>query len=156
MGAGFNEDTRVKIPVILTLTRLGYKYLSLKNTPDAVSKIEKLTVRETPPPYGASTAIDKKTNIFTGIFFDALKRLNPQADEGAIKKHFNHVQTCLDNDDLGKEFYNLLTSPADIKLIDFEDFFRNTSYSFPTLFCFTIEFLKPFIRLYSGIRCSMF
>ena len=26
----FNEDTRVKIPAILTLTRLGYKYLSLK------------------------------------------------------------------------------------------------------------------------------
>lgn len=24
----FNEDTRVKIPAILTLTRLGYKYLS--------------------------------------------------------------------------------------------------------------------------------
>ena len=26
----FNEDTRVKIPAILHLCRLGYKYLSLK------------------------------------------------------------------------------------------------------------------------------
>ncbi|WP_419764640.1 MAG: hypothetical protein ACNI28_12740 [Arcobacter sp.] len=28
----YNEDTRVKIPSILHLTRLGYKYLSLKNS----------------------------------------------------------------------------------------------------------------------------
>lgn len=41
----FNEDTRVKIPAILTLTRLGYKYLSLK---------------------GAD--IDEETNIFLDIF----------------------------------------------------------------------------------------
>ena len=27
----FNEDTRVKIPTILHLIRLGYKYISLKN-----------------------------------------------------------------------------------------------------------------------------
>jgi hypothetical protein len=27
----FNEDSRVKIPALLHLTRLGYKYLSLKN-----------------------------------------------------------------------------------------------------------------------------
>jgi type I restriction enzyme R subunit len=28
----FNEDTRVKIPSILHLCRLGYEYLSLKDT----------------------------------------------------------------------------------------------------------------------------
>ena len=28
----FNEDSRVKIPSILHLTRLGYQYLSLKGT----------------------------------------------------------------------------------------------------------------------------
>lgn len=27
----FNENTRVKIPAILHLTRLGYKYVSLSN-----------------------------------------------------------------------------------------------------------------------------
>lgn len=27
----FNEVSRVKIPVILTLTRMGYDYISLKN-----------------------------------------------------------------------------------------------------------------------------
>ncbi|GHV41110.1 hypothetical protein AGMMS49546_16310 [Spirochaetia bacterium] len=35
MGTDFNEDTRVKIPAILTLTRLGYGYLSLKDAPIA-------------------------------------------------------------------------------------------------------------------------
>ena len=40
----FNEDTRVKIPAILTLTRLGYKYLSLKDRQDIDPKtnIEKI------------------------------------------------------------------------------------------------------------------
>ena len=41
----FNEDSRVKIPVILHLTKLGYEYMSLKNNSWATS-----------------------TNIFTNIF----------------------------------------------------------------------------------------
>ncbi|GHT68823.1 hypothetical protein FACS1894110_17200 [Spirochaetia bacterium] len=53
MGKDFNEDTRVKIPAILTLTRLGYGYLSLKGRAD----------------------IDTQTNIFTEIFFESLKRI---------------------------------------------------------------------------------
>ncbi len=44
-GMAFNEDTRVKIPAIITLTRLGYKYLSLKDA-----------------------KWDEETNIFTDIF----------------------------------------------------------------------------------------
>jgi type I restriction enzyme R subunit len=123
MGTGFNEDARVKIPAILALTRLGYSYLSLKDSSDSFCKSGD----------GQPPAIDKKTNIFTSIFFDALKRLNPEAadlhgksDESALKKHLGRIQTCLDNDDLGREFYGLLTSPPDIKMIDFEDFSRNT------------------------------
>ena len=45
----FNEDTRVKIPAILTLTRLGYKYLSLKNA-----------------------VWDTSTNIFTNIILQQI------------------------------------------------------------------------------------
>ncbi|MDA8512130.1 hypothetical protein [Citrobacter sp. Igbk 14] len=44
----FTEDTRVKIPVILHLIRLGYSYLSLK-----------------------TQAWDKETNIFPEIFTSA-------------------------------------------------------------------------------------
>jgi len=47
----FNEDSRVKLPAILHLTQLGYKYLSLK---EAVWDIE--------------------TNIFTDIFKKAIQK----------------------------------------------------------------------------------
>ena len=99
----FNEDTRVKIPAILTLTRLGYKYLSLKSRSD----------------------IDPKTNIFTDIFFDSLQRLNPNTEEEDLKKFFNKLQTLLDNDDLGKDFYNHLINSSGIKLVDWEHIEKN-------------------------------
>jgi len=50
----FNENTRVKIPAILHLTRLGYEYVSLKNA-----------------------AWDENTNIFTKIFDKSINRINP-------------------------------------------------------------------------------
>ena len=46
----FNEDSRVKIPSILHLTRLGYEYISLKNT-----------------------SWDENTNIFKDLFPDFRK-----------------------------------------------------------------------------------
>ncbi|WP_300451507.1 DEAD/DEAH box helicase family protein [uncultured Helicobacter sp.] len=54
----FNENTRVKIPSLLTLVRLGFEYISLndKNT---------------------KSAFHKQTNIFLTSFHSALKRLNP-------------------------------------------------------------------------------
>ena len=58
----FNEDTRVKIPAILTLTRLGYKYLSLK---------------------GAN--IDEETNIFLDIFAESIKKINSDVSDDDIK-----------------------------------------------------------------------
>jgi type I restriction enzyme R subunit len=101
----FNEDTRVKIPAILTLTRLGYGYLlSLKDRTD----------------------IDPQTNIFKDIFFDSLRNLNPNTEEDELQKFFGKIKTMLDNDDLGKEFYNMLTTSSGIKLIDWENPSRNT------------------------------
>ena len=49
----FNEDSRVKIPTILHLCRLGYEYLSLKEC-----------------------NWDEKNNIFTDIFFNKIKEIN--------------------------------------------------------------------------------
>ena len=109
----FNEDTRVKIPAILTLTRLGYKYLSLKDRQD----------------------IDPKTNIFTDIFFECLQKLNPNTEEEDLKKYFNKLQTMLDNDDLGKEFYNALINSSGIKLIDWENIGRNQLHVCTELTC---------------------
>lgn len=54
----FSEDSRVKIPCILHLVRLGYRYLSLK---------------------GAQW--DEATNIFPALFHEAVARINSDLGE---------------------------------------------------------------------------
>lgn len=49
----FNEDSRVKIPTILHLARLGYEYVSLKNA-----------------------VWDSETNIFPAIFKQSIANIN--------------------------------------------------------------------------------
>lgn len=99
----FNENTRVKIPAILHLSKLGYDYISLT---------------------GAN--IDENTNIFTDIFSESLLKINKDIEPYDIKKIFDEVSLALDNDDLGQEFYNKLIATSGIKLIDFKDFGNNT------------------------------
>ncbi|MGQ1786430.1 type I restriction endonuclease [Saccharicrinis sp. GN24d3] len=99
----FNEDSRVKIPTILHLIRLGYGYLSLSNQ-----------------------AWDESTNIFTDIFKESIQRLNPELSEGDIKRFYDEVALCLENEDLGKAFYEKLIEKSGNRLIDFEDFGNNT------------------------------
>jgi type I restriction enzyme, R subunit len=98
----FNEDSRVKIPTILHLEKLGYKYLSLKD--------EKW---------------DAKTNIFIDIFFQKIKQINPDFSESEIKNFYKEISLTLENEDLGKKFYENLTKKTGIKLIDFENFNNN-------------------------------
>ena len=99
----FNENTRVKIPAILHLCKLSYNYISLKN----VNR-------------------DEATNIFTDIFSDAIKRINQNLEEADIKRLLENISLALDNEDLGESFYNMLTVGSGIKLIDFNDFDKNT------------------------------
>lgn len=101
----FNEDTRVKIPAIITLTRLGYKYLSLKNV-----------------------KWDIETNIFTDIFSQSIKKINKDKNlsDDDIRRLLQDIKLELDNDDLGRKFYERLTSQAGIKLVDFANFDKNT------------------------------
>ena len=56
----FSEDTRVKIPALLHLTRLGYTYLSLKNA-----------------------TWDEATNIFPELFHSSIAAINPDATADA-------------------------------------------------------------------------
>lgn len=98
----FNENTRVKIPAILHLCRLGYKYISLK---DAKWNIQ--------------------TNIFVDIFNDSIKKMNVDVDDEKIKRLYDKINLALDNEDLGKQFYEMLLSNK-IKLIDFENFENNS------------------------------
>jgi len=99
----FNENTRVKIPAILHLCRLGYTYLSLKDTKR-----------------------NESTNIFTDIFTSSLKRINKKITQDEINKTLEDVTLALDNDDLGQTFYAMLTSSSGIRLIDFSDFQNNS------------------------------
>lgn len=99
----FNEDSRVKIPTILHLTRLDYNYLSLK---DAVWNTD--------------------TNIFTDIFLKCITEINDGLKLDDAKRLLDEVSLSLDNEDLGKAFYERLTQKSGIKLIDFENFDNNT------------------------------
>ena len=100
----FNEDSRVKIPSILHLTRLGYEYISLKNT-----------------------SWDENTNIFKDLFVSSIKNINKNKNlkDEEVLRVYDDISLLLDNDDLGKAFYERLTEKSGIKLIDFDDFPNN-------------------------------
>ena len=112
MSAAHNENTRVKIPAILHLCGLGYEYLSL---------------------HGAE--YDRGTNIFSGIFLSKVKEFNPNLSDIEANALLEQVKLLLDYEDLGKAFYNLLTSRSGVKLIDFEDFSKNALHVVTELPC---------------------
>lgn len=99
----FNEDSRVKIPAILHLCRLGYQYVSRLNA-----------------------KWDLSTNIFTDIFSESILRINPEAEEDDVKRLFEDVKLVLDNEDLGEAFSKMLNATSGTKLIDFNNFNNNS------------------------------
>jgi type I restriction enzyme R subunit len=99
----FNENSRVKIPTILHLVRLGYDYLSLRGQ-----------------------TWDETTNIFTNIFNTSIKRLNPEFTDGDVKRSYDEISLSLENEDLGKVFYEKLIATSGTRIIDFENFNNNT------------------------------
>lgn len=128
----FNEDSRVKIPTILHLIRMGYGYLSLKDP---------------------KVRWDESTNIFTDIFHESIKRINPSISDNDSKQLYNEVSLCLENEDLGKAFYGKLTDKSGNRLIDFEDF-DNNSFNVVTELTYKKddeEFRPDIILLINGI-----
>lgn len=104
MSKDFNENTRVKLPALIALSRIGYKYLSIKKRSD----------------------IDKDTNIFKDIFFDSVCRLNPYISENELHRLLVQIKSELSNDDLGEAFYQHLIGKKDkTMLIDFAHPERN-------------------------------
>lgn len=108
----FNENTRVKIPAILHLCKLGYTYLSL-------SKAKR----------------DESTNIFTDIFTESILRINPDLEKGDVKRTFDSVSLALENEDLGQAFFNMLTATSGMRLIDFKNFENNSFHVVTELTC---------------------
>ena len=98
----FTEDSRVKIPTILHLVRLGYNYLSK----DGITW-------------------DEESNIFVEIFKQSIAKINEGIDEQEINRCFEEIKLALDNDDLGKAFYEKLSDNSGVKLIDFKNFDKN-------------------------------
>lgn len=108
----FSEDSRVKIPCILHLVRLGYRYLSLKDA-----------------------RWDEDTNIFPEHFCDAVARINPDLEPSDIDRLLAEVKLLLDYEDLGKAFYDRLSQRSGIRLIDFENFQNNSFHVVTELPC---------------------
>ena len=98
-----NEDSRVKIPTVLHLMRLGYTYLSLKEA-----------------------VWDPATCIFTDVFKESILRINPDLAAEEVAGLYDKVALSLENEDLGRAFYELLTDRSGTRLIDFEDFDNNS------------------------------
>ena len=97
MSRNFIEATRVQIPAILHLVRLGYTYL-----PDVGN-------------------YDSKTNILTDVFETAIRRLNPNISDLEFKALLDNLVRISNNDDLGREFYNKINATSGLKIIDFEN-----------------------------------
>jgi type I restriction enzyme R subunit len=101
MSKQFSEATRVQIPALLHLTRLGYEYLPIINN------------------------YDPKTNILVDVFKAAVKRLNPNATEQEINILLDTLVRIADNDDLGREFYQKINATNGLKVIDFDNLSNN-------------------------------
>ncbi len=97
----FTEATRVQMPAMVHLTRLGYKYYG---------KISEES---------AGTEFDPDTNILLKVFREQFGRLNPD-QAGKAEETLRDIRIELDNDDLGRSYYKRLTSVSPVKLVDFE------------------------------------
>ncbi len=100
----FNEDSRVKIPAIVHLTRLGYTYLHKSGI----------------------TNLHSDTNIFKDQFKAGLSKINnKEFTDTEITAFIAELNIQLDNNDLGKAFYKSLSGEFACKLIDLDNFENN-------------------------------
>jgi type I restriction enzyme, R subunit len=100
----FNEDTRVKTPAILHLTRLGYTFI----------------------PRSKMINIHPDTNIFLNEFKKGISKINKKEySTSEITAFVTEISNQLENNDLGRVFYKSLLGEFNCKLIDFENFENN-------------------------------
>ncbi len=109
MSSNFSEFTRVQIPALLHLEKLGYRFVHRDNLKQNLD-----------------------SNILPDVFKDAVHRLNPKMREAEIEEKLRELIRIADNDDLGREFYKKLVDTSNVRLIDFDDPSNND-------WCCTIE-----------------
>lgn len=125
----FNEDSRVKIPAILHLMKLGYTYIPFKEQ----NRIE-------------------ENNIFPIIFIPKIAEINGISEKDA-ERILEEINLELDYEDLGKKFYERLIATSGVKLIDFENFSNNSFHVTTELTCKSAdeEFRPDITVLINGI-----
>lgn len=110
----FTEATRVQMPAMVHLTRLGYTYFGKISEEDA------------------GRVYDPDTNILIDVFTQQFDKLNPEHKGEGLDK-LKELRLQLNNDDLGASFYKTLKAISPTRLIDFEHPENNA-------FHFTAEF----------------
>lgn len=120
--SAFCEDSRVKFPTLIHLMGMGFKYVSLKGL--------KTKYVEAP-----KTEFDPLTNILTDYFTDAYCTLNPKAEKKDAEDMLVKIQKSLQNDDLGRQFYNEILLNTGERIIDLSspaNFYRNNTFQVTT------------------------
>ena len=97
------------MPAMVHLTRLDYQY---------IGKMYEENAGET---------FDSETNILIDKFHSAFARLNPDKKDKWLSV-FSDIKKELNDDDLGKQFYERLISISPYKLIDFDNPKNNDYY----------------------------
>ncbi|WP_229261241.1 type I restriction endonuclease [Helicobacter pylori] len=90
-----NEITRVQVPALMHLARLGYDFIPTNSKPN----------------------LDTDTNILTESFTQAFNRLNPTKN---AQDSLAEMKKRLKYDDLGKSFYEYLLK-SESQIIDFDN-----------------------------------
>ena len=99
MSGRFNENTRVQVPAALHLCRLGYTYL------DSIGEDD----------------YEPTTNILVNVFREAVARLNPDIADARVSALLTELVQAAKNDDLGREFFQKITSTSGECIIDFDN-----------------------------------
>ncbi len=90
-----NEITRVQVPALMHLAKLGYDFIPTNSKPN----------------------LDTATNILTDSFTQAFERLNPTKN---AQDSLTEMKKRLNYDDLGKSFYEYLLK-SERQIIDFDN-----------------------------------
>ena len=110
MAKKFDENSRVKIPALLHLTRLNYRYVSYK---------------------AAENFIDSDTNIYKKSFKAVINKINcSNFGTAEINSIILELRNFLNAEDLGRKFFEKLQAELtfnseNIRLIDFENIDNN-------------------------------
>lgn len=103
----WNEATRVQMPALVHLTRIGYSYFG-KITEDM-----------------AGSVYDPDTNILIEVFKSQFAKLNPDK-AGEAEAILRQIRQELDNDDIGESFYKRLKAVSPVRFVDYVHLENNT------------------------------